>query len=490
MEDDFLHKEILARREKEKALRKEQEDAKRRQAAAQALAGVQMSQQLKEKREERERQERIQREEAAKRELEMKRKRERLDAQRLKREKEELEETRQSQTVLYSLPSKTDQPSSKLNEQFTEDNIREQKDTTDTGTSSRPKKLGSTTASSNRNAKRPSRGNDSRRLKIVVRPMLSWRSDPEQSFSDWKIEVRTMGERTVDFYHVHRNIVGFGPRKSGYFAKQFLKFNHQVRTNPTLEPMSKLILPTIEAKVFSFALDYLYLTEGQTQPTLTAESACGVYKLAQRLEIPTLQATITEFYRKHLNVSNMGKFLRAANVHQVDQLAFVAKARIGSLITGDPSLARLIKPTFLAHLEEILSNHRQQVMQHVQRSRPEAFESLERAQAKRWSRAIYFCSIATGNTFTADILEQVLSEKSLPAIDGTVALEILDLYTRVIKTYTLRRQNLERRCAKGIMDDWLSFRRRYDSPEKLQEAIESLLPPKLVREILNHGQNR
>ena len=48
---------------------------------------------------------------------------------------------------------------------------------------------------------------------------LRWRQDPEDSFSDWTIEVSF--ESSVLHYHVHRNILGSGARKGRYFEGLF-----------------------------------------------------------------------------------------------------------------------------------------------------------------------------------------------------------------------------------------------------------------------------
>ena len=60
---------------------------------------------------------------------------------------------------------------------------------------------------------------------------LLWRQDPEESLSDWTIELsyETTGDESggastdtkTDTYHVHKAILASGPRKSEYFARLF-----------------------------------------------------------------------------------------------------------------------------------------------------------------------------------------------------------------------------------------------------------------------------
>jgi len=52
--------------------------------------------------------------------------------------------------------------------------------------------------------------------------MLSWRVDPEESLSDWTIVVKTKrSDKAPQEYHVHKSVLGAGPRRSQYFANAF-----------------------------------------------------------------------------------------------------------------------------------------------------------------------------------------------------------------------------------------------------------------------------
>lgn len=330
-------------------------------------------------------------------------------------------------------------------------------------------------------------------LRIMVRPLLSWRSDPSESFSDWKILVRHQGKHQTDEYHVHRNIVGYGPRKSGYFAQEFIRFYKEKSS----EPVSKLTLPSAQASVVPFCLDYLYLTEGDTQPTLTAEKACWVYNLADRLEMPTLKTTVAEFYKQHLQIKNMGKFLRAATTHQAPKLIFVAKVRIGSLITEDPTCARLLRPQFLGQLSDILQEHRSTLRSSLENNSKRSksdFDKMERLQSKRWSRAIVYCSQAKNNVFEPSLLEGLVVEDVLPYIDGTAALPLLRLYETTgagrRPSSDEKRTSLERRCALGLMEDWVLVQRQFASTKELESELHAFLPHKLEQEVLTYAASR
>jgi hypothetical protein len=54
---------------------------------------------------------------------------------------------------------------------------------------------------------------------------LSWRMDPIENFSDWKIEIRVCNNKNecsmIDTYHVHHTALAFGSRRSRYFVNLF-----------------------------------------------------------------------------------------------------------------------------------------------------------------------------------------------------------------------------------------------------------------------------
>ncbi|CAB9527869.1 unknown protein [Seminavis robusta] len=80
-----------------------------------------------------------------------------------------------------------------------------------------------------------------------------WRGDPDTTFSDWKIVV-TSSDGPATTYHLHKMMLGCGPRKSKYFC-------HMIRSSfeegATCTSCIELEPPA--AQVFPVLLDcYLY----------------------------------------------------------------------------------------------------------------------------------------------------------------------------------------------------------------------------------------
>uniref|UniRef100_A0A7R9WS82 BTB domain-containing protein n=1 Tax=Craspedostauros australis TaxID=1486917 RepID=A0A7R9WS82_9STRA len=75
---------------------------------------------------------------------------------------------------------------------------------------------------------------------------LTWRMDPETSFSDWVIEVHSAPLHEHHTYHVHRAIVGIGARRSVYFANIFYaEMGGGYGTRLRLDPESRKYFPAL-----------------------------------------------------------------------------------------------------------------------------------------------------------------------------------------------------------------------------------------------------
>ena len=109
---------------------------------------------------------------------------------------------------------------------------------------------------------------------------LTWRMDPETSFSDWTLQVSHDDSilDEIDTYHVHKVILAVGPRRSEYFANCFVQSMQEQVTNTT-----KFTYSTDMAGLFPLLLDYIY----NVGPTVFVhpKQAIGIYKLADYFQI-------------------------------------------------------------------------------------------------------------------------------------------------------------------------------------------------------------
>jgi len=112
---------------------------------------------------------------------------------------------------------------------------------------------------------------------------LDWRMDPQDSHSDYTLEVE-QEDGTVDTYHVHKVILGFGDRDSVYFAGVFASQTAESNSNK-----SRLSASKSAADAFPLLLDHMYGLE-QDETALTIGNAAPIYHMADYLEGETLQS--------------------------------------------------------------------------------------------------------------------------------------------------------------------------------------------------------
>ena len=225
-------------------------------------------------------------------------------------------------------------------------------------------------------------------------------------------------------------------------------------------------------------LDFLYYTK-EVKQTLTAERACAVYSVAGQLEIPALQKAVTDFYRKNLSLNNMGEFLACAAKYKADDLLFVAKAKIGALITERPELAGLVPPLFLADIIGISRNHNKEL--HA-KDPIKYSQEWEYAQSRYWSKAACICAAHHEAELNSTVLEALTSEEVLPAIDVSVALKLLSIDSK-FNDGDSGFSSLQNRCVDSITESWATFQGGFESPGDVSAALK-ILPSHVLADIL------
>ena len=320
-------------------------------------------------------------------------------------------------------------------------------------------------------------------------PRISWKSDPKASFCDWRIEVIHMTKKgdpiqgAFDIYTIHRNVVGFGPRKSKFMEREFFR-QIEDRNYGSGANITKLNLPFWQAEAFPMVLDFMYYTK-EVKQTLTAERACFVFKIAQLLEIPKLEDAIENFYQKTISLKNMTEFMTAASNAKADRLLFASRAKVGSLILKKPQLAGLVLPRFMI---DILQVNRQQV-QEIQTRTPDRYpEELKLSHSRIWSQAAFVCASHNSKVMTKEIFDAMTHEDCLPAIDASVAFKLLMMDADFDPGNT-EYKNLQKRCVKGITDNWEGFQKGYVSPEEVFKDIHKL-PSPVLADILMKSMSR
>ena len=140
--------------------------------------------------------------------------------------------------------------------------------------------------------------------------LLTWRLDKDESFSDWTIEVHyeyelnlefMMGEqnkkgREVKTYHVHRNILATGPKKSGYFEALLKSGQFSESSNNK----SVVELPSGIIHDFDDFLDYLYAPPSECKRLIHRYNHRPLLHLAKYFLVPRLLEDVYDFIKKDI----------------------------------------------------------------------------------------------------------------------------------------------------------------------------------------------
>ena len=338
---------------------------------------------------------------------------------------------------------------------------------------------------------------------------VSWKSDPKESFSDWTLHVvyrDSNQKRRIDVYHVHRNVVGFGHRKSNFLLRdimraevqEFVDFDASNQTELELKELinsgnkakkekkeiTRLKLPMeSQARSVPMVLDFMYYTN-ETKQRMSADRSCNVFKVAEGLEVQALQKAIGEFYMKNLSLKNLGEFLTAATKVKADKLLTICKAKIGQMITVKPELSSMVPPKFMADILSISSKQ----LNEARRKEPKRYTGeLVVSQSRYWSKAACICAAKNEAIMTQTLFSRLTSEESLPYIDVSATPKLLSMESTFLESTTKRRANqltsLQRRCVESIGNDFDAFQECFDSHDEIAESLKHL-PSNILSEIL------
>ncbi len=154
---------------------------------------------------------------------------------------------------------------------------------------------------------------------------LSWRVDPEISHSDWTIVMTNSETGAKQTFHVHKNILGVGPRKCRYFSTLFVTIADVVEKQ---ESTSRLDLAGPYADTFPILLDFCYsLTDlnDLTHDVLDALTVVALRHLARYFDCAALMRKTNDFVRRDLSVATGPQYLVAAARYQDVRLEEAAR---------------------------------------------------------------------------------------------------------------------------------------------------------------------
>jgi len=274
--------------------------------------------------------------------------------------------------------------------------------------------------------------------------LLTWRLDPSESLSDWTIVVRTRGDdpdnRKVDTYHVHKNILAVGPRRSEYFANVFRQARKDNPPGETAGATSEVELGAAAAKVVPNFLDFMYSTEGGLD--ISTESATGLRHLAQLFGVRVLHKKVMDFIQKDLSLATCTTYYRDVCLLRDEKLLLtIAKYCSRNIMKIEPNFP-LVEAMDAYFFAKVMSS-------------PQVGTKEKK----------YHCSVLLADYCRKkrDVLDDkqflmLCDEKVLPLVHHSAALTLLemeaDLVIATSLTSMLEMTSLQRRCIKELSHHW------------------------------------
>jgi hypothetical protein len=318
---------------------------------------------------------------------------------------------------------------------------------------------------------------------------LSWRSDPDSSFSDWIIEIVTRDLATKTkvktLYHCHSNVLAWGPRRCEAFVTLFQQRLTEIPSNN----VSTIELNPLEASSFPYLLDFLYC---ETQIPLSASKACALCLLADRLKINSLQKAIETYVERALNLDQMIEFITCARQYNAgDKLVFFANSKLCGYLVKNPKEGGKVPPDVLAHV----LHKRQQCVKVLKGEDPRRYSGDWEAQRSQLlSRVVGECVMqqndewqkqcakakrqqqgknssttavvkAPPSPITRELFDRLTNKMYLPHIDTNAAIQLLKV-DGLLGNHPSRNVDhpevpgqanmtcLQERCTQSIIQSW------------------------------------
>ena len=296
---------------------------------------------------------------------------------------------------------------------------------------------------------------------------LSWRSDPNASFSDWTIEVATVEGNEItcsSFYHCHSNVLVWGPRQSDVFVKLFQERMQQMPNSS----ITQIELTPPEAEVFPSLLDFMYC---ETTLSLSADRICNIYVLAEKFESNMLMTAIQTFVEKSLTFEQSVEFLSFARQQRqrdkIEKLVLFTNSKICGYLVQHPKESKKVPPEMLAHI----LHRRAQVMKVLKGEDPRKFSGEWEIERSRLLSAVvaeccYHAVVQDTKKplLTRHTFDRLINPKHLPALDSRAALKLLqvdavldsgkDLERRGSNHHGNALSSVESRCIQALVGDW------------------------------------
>lgn len=145
-------------------------------------------------------------------------------------------------------------------------------------------------------------------------------------------------EAATEMYHVHRNILAIGSRRTGYFANLF---HYGIDDG---DHSTNIELSERAASFFPDLLDYMYASKAFA---ISTENAVSLLFLSQAFQMPMLQRQVETFIESDIGLSNIGSYLSDALYYSDEKMVMTVMEKCGKEILqfcgNNQNLSRILR---------------------------------------------------------------------------------------------------------------------------------------------------
>jgi len=253
----------------------------------------------------------------------------------------------------------------------------------------------------------------------------AWRLTPEESMSDWTLRVKNRDTGAVKTYHLHKNFLCVGKRRSEYCLQV-------LATASGDPPLTEIILYDAAVHQIPNVLDYIYCKRLR----LHADTAVPLRFLAQFLGIKVLFKKVMDFIGTNLSLATITSYLRDATLLKDEKLLGMAARHVARNILHVTPLHPLLQTASLDIWGRVLSS-------------PGIVSDERRLHASLLTAAILKIH---QDELTIPVLQQLTDETVVPLVHPQAALVFLELEADVVLATTLMPEvtSLQQRCIRVL----------------------------------------
>jgi len=343
---------------------------------------------------------------------------------------------------------------------------------------------------------------------------LKWRGDPADTYADWTIEVTFEGpvpqkrvaaapapapeiatsaaapnaptpmdapgagalvaavappqqevieiQSQTNTYHVHRYFLGFGSRRSEYFAKLF----RDARGSVSTAKKTKFELEPLAASAFPDLLDFLY--DPAMPLVIETETATALHHLGAKLDMAHLKHYAREFCQKDLSLETLETYYQHAKGFGDQTILGLVVQFIGTNIGAISSDSNFVR----SHTDAALWKA---ALEHV------TFHPVNMSTDLHLSKLVTEFGVANRDSLTAATFEELTTR--IRRVDPTVAFALCDLDDHLSPTAKgdTALSSLQQRCASALAETW----KELDTSEQLVQKRKAAFLVELLGKCLN-----